>query len=146
MRIDCLHGYFKFYEERPGQVFEFATLFGLDVVPMGDYYTLSGLEDAPDYSIVGGTYLDVPAIATFEGPPWEVMRANKIIYNFSLDLAQSRLTVTSAVKAVQAESYYISTGLMVPGSFRDDGLRVTDYSAWFSKDTMKFKYSQVTYE
>ena len=43
-------------------------------------------------------------------------------------------------------NYFLSPGLIKPGSVTDDGSRVTDYAAWFLFDSMKFKYSEITYE
>ena len=67
MKIKCLHGYFIFEETKLGQVSHFMSLFGLGLVPKQDYYTFTDLEDAPDYSVIGGDYLGAVATKTFEG-------------------------------------------------------------------------------
>lgn len=145
MKIDCLHGYFKFTETAAGQVSYFANLFELDLVPKDDYFTFSALEDAPDYSILGDELLTLVATKTFEGPPSEVMRENKLVYNFALDLVQPILSVTNLIEVTQTENYFLSTGLIIPGSLKVDGARVTDYSAWFFRDRMQFRYSGFKY-
>lgn len=145
MKIDCLHGYFKFYESRSGDVSRFMSLFsGLSIFKFEDHFTFEALLDAPEYSIVGNQYLGATATKTFAGKPWEIFKANGLVYDFNKGSVQPILSTTQVVKIYESGNTFISQGLILPGSFTDEGSRVTDYSAWFSFDTLKFKYSELT--
>lgn len=145
MRIKCLHGYFKFYETGAGQISHFMSRYGFSIVPKDDYFTFEALESAPEHSILTNPYLDAVATATFEGKPWEVMEENGLVYNFSTGLVVPILTITKVVEIQRAANYFLSNGLILPGSLTVEGSRVKDYSAWFSHETYKFRYSEVTY-
>lgn len=145
MKIDCLHGYFKFTESRIGELSDFASLFTLDLSSQDDYFTFTPLVNAPKFSIEGGFYLGAIATKTFEGEPWEVMRENKLVFNFSTGKVVPIASITQRPQTGKAANYYFSDGLLLPGSVRDDGLRVTDYSAGYLFGSIKFKYSEVKY-
>jgi hypothetical protein len=142
MRIRCVHGYYFFEESSVGQLSDFMNRYALSIVPNGDHFTFEFLKDAPRYSILGNPYLGAPAIKTFEGEPWEIMRENQLVYNFQTGLMQSLLAVTQVTPLNNAGRYYVSNGLILPGSLTDGGLRVTDYSARYSG--LRFQYSEVT--
>lgn len=144
LRINCLHGYFIFEEQRSGEVSDFISLYGLDIVRKGNQFIFGDLEDAQDFSIKGKAYLDSIATKTFEGEPWEVFEENNLIYNFDKGLVVPISTVTNVATLSNAGNFFVADGLIMPGSITDDG-RVTDYAAWFTTDTMKFKYSAVEY-
>jgi hypothetical protein len=142
LRIDCLHGFFKFYELAPGQISRFMSLFGFTLVKKDDFYTFETLADAPEFSLEGGTYLGATSPVTFEGQPNEVMRANSLVYDFNSDQLVDINTITQRVEIGQGLRYYVSNGLVLPGSLTDEGLRVMDYSAFFAFDQVKFRYSE----
>jgi hypothetical protein len=121
------------------------SLFGLDLARSGDHFTFSDLVDAPEYSLAGGLYLRAPAIKTYQGKPWEIMRENRLVYNFSLGLVVPIFAIIQPVKLTQAGNFLISTGMLMPGSITEDGSRVTDYSAHFGAETGQFRYSEVEY-
>lgn len=146
MRVECLHGYFRFSEESAGQISKFISLFGLEIERAGDHFTFSDLVDAPTHSIVGGTFLGVPTISTFEGEPWEVMRENRLIYDFQKGLVVPIDSVLQVVSIAQAGNYFVTSGMILPGSITDDGSRVTDYSAFYVQERGNFKYSEIEYE
>lgn len=146
MRIKCLHGYFKIWETRAGDVSRFASYFGLSLVQKDDYYTFTALSEAPDYVFAGTEYLGAAAAVTFEGRPWQIMRENSLVYNFNTGLVQNIQTIATAVELGRAGNYYFSSGLLLPGSVKEDGSRVTEYSAWYLWDSLKFKYSEVVFE
>ena len=145
MKARCLHGFFIFEETKAGQVSDFMSYTGLILVPRGTYFTFEFLKDAPNYSIEGESYLGFTAIKTFAGEPWEVMKANGIIYDFSTGVLKPLLSVTQLVSIKTAGHRYISNGLILPGSLTDAGMRVTDYAAHYSKETLRWLYSEVTY-
>lgn len=146
MRVDCLHGYYKFTEVSAGEIATFANLFGLDIARSGDHFTFSDLADAPNYSIAGGFFLGCPTLSTFAGDPWDVMRANGLVYDFTKGLVVPKLLVTAIAQISQAGYFFISTGMLLAGSVTDDGSRVTDYAAFFVPERANFKYSEIGYE
>ncbi len=145
MKINCMHGFFKFEESRGGELSEFISLFGLNLTRIGDYFTFSKLAEVPDYSIAGKSFLGTTAIVTFAGDPWEIFEANGFVYNYDSGLIVPIVSITQRFSIDEAQNVFLSDGLILPGSLTDDGDRVRDYAAWFSNDRMKFKYSEVTY-
>lgn len=145
MKIKCLHGFFIFEETKVGQVADFVARFGFDIVPYSGRYTFATLEDAPRYSLKGKTLLGNVALENFEGEPWHVFEQNKLVYDFSKDLVVPIASIIQKTSIDQAGNRLISPGLILPGSTTDSGDRVKDYSAWFSRDTLRFLYSEVTY-
>lgn len=144
MRIKCIHGYFIFSESQAGQVSDFMSLTGLELVSQGDEYTFADLANAPKYSLAGKSYLGIPAIETFEGEPWEIFEANSWVYDFSRGLVVPIASITQTTTLKLAGNRYVSPGLLLPGSITEDG-RVRDYSAWFSLQTGRYLYSEVGY-
>lgn len=143
LKINCLHGYFKFQEQRAGEVSDFISLFGLNLSKQDDFFTFDALVDAPKYSIQGESYLDAIAIENFEGKPWEIFKANELVYNYDTGLVQPLETIVQIVTLSASGNFYLSPGLILPGSITDGGSRIIDYAAWVTIDTMKFKYSEV---
>jgi hypothetical protein len=146
MRVDCLHGYYKFSETQAGQLAQFANLFGLDLERSGDHFTFSDLVDAPSYSLAGGTFLGCPTLFTMEGPPWEVMRKNKLVYDFQKGLVVPILAIITIAAVNQSGFSFVSNGMILGGSVTEDGSRVTDYAAFYLQDRANFKYSEVEFD
>lgn len=146
MKIECIHGYFKFSETAAGQIAHFMSLFGLEIERAGDHFTFSDLVDAPNFSLKGGMFLGAPTTETFEGNPWDVMRANGLVYDFSKGEVVPLELVVQSAQVVAAGYYFVSSGMLLPGSVTDDGSRVTDYAAFFVPERVNFKYSEVDYE
>jgi hypothetical protein len=145
LKIDCLHGYYKFYEEAAGEISRFMALYGFSLVKSGDHFTFETLFEAPEYSLEGGSYLGATADVTHEGHPHEVMKANELIYDFNSDSIKDINTITQKIAVSQGQRYYLSDGLIIAGSLTDEGLRVMDYAAFFDFGTLKFKYSEITW-
>lgn len=130
---------------RPGQVSDFMRLTGLSLVRFRDSYTFEAIAEAPDYSIAGKQILGNVALETFEGEPWEVFEANGLIYNFNTGLVVPIQSIVQQVSIRLAGNRYVSDGFILPGSLTAEGDRVTDYLAWFSRDTLRWTYSEVDY-
>lgn len=143
MRVKCLHGYFLFEDDITGDTSDFVSLFNLPLARAGDHLTFKDLVDAPEYSIENSPYLSATATKTFAGKPWEIMRANELVYNFDKGLVVPIGSITDVVEIYSAGNYFFSPGLILPGSLTDEGSRVIDYVARFSPETMRWKYSEV---
>lgn len=144
MRIECLHGYFKFSEVSPGQISRFMSIFDVEIERSGDHFTFSDLVDAPTHAIAGGLYLGAPVLNTYEGAPWEILRANDLVYHIKLGQVMPILSVINVIQLAQAGSTYVSGGMIQPGSIMEDGSRVKDYAAFYIPDSGVFKYSEVS--
>lgn len=143
MKINCIHGYYIFEETESEQVSDFSDRFGFDISRSEDHFTFFELVDAPDFSIEGGTYLGCPVTKTFEGRPWEVMRANEIVYDFILKKVVPIQSIVRSVKIQVSGGFYYSNGIILAGSVREDGSRVTDYAAFYEPTRAGFEYSEV---
>lgn len=146
MRIDCIHGYFKIFETSPGQLSEFVSSYGFSIKRSGDHFTFAKLVDAPNYSLAGGVFLGAPTTKRFSGQPWEVMRENGLVYNFSLDVVVPTATIIQRTELEQVGYVWSSKGLLLPGSLTEDGSRVKGYAAFYSSEKAQFRYSEVSYE
>lgn len=145
MRIKCLHGFFLIQEVSVGQVSDFISRFGLSLVPWGSFFTFEDIASAPRYSLKGKALFGNIALKNFEGEPWEVFEANALVYDFSKGLVVPIAGVSQVTTVEQAGNRFLSPGLILPGSVTADGKRVKDYSAWYSRSTQRFSYSEVTY-
>lgn len=146
MRIRCLHGYFIFEEREPGEVSQFLSLYGLDLVPIPEGFTFSPLAEAPEHAIAGGLYLGAPVTKTFEGKPWEIMRENELVYSINLGAVVPIASIVSTVTISQAGYYFLAEGLIQPGALTPDGDRVKDFSGFYLFEQARFKYSEVSFE
>lgn len=145
LKIQCIHGYFKFEETEAGQLSRFMSQFDLEIERSGDHFTFADLVDAPDYALAGGLYLGAAVTQTIEGAPWEIFRANRLVYNFSLGLVQPIDLVLQAVSLTRSGFVFLAPGMILPGSVTEDGSRVTDYAASFN-GAKRFDYSEVGYD
>lgn len=146
MRLKCLDGFFIIDELEPGSVSRFQTLFGLEIVPFREKFTFKQLENAPDYAIKAQPYLGATATKTFSGEPWDIFKANSLVFDFTDGLVKNKNLIFSLFKIEQVGRYWISSGLILPGALTSDGRKVISYSCHFYFDSMRFRYSEVTYD
>lgn len=143
MIIRCRSGFFLFEETVPGEVSTFASVFKVTLVPYKNFYTFEFLEDAEEYSLLGKPYLNLPALATFEGEPWEVMEENGFVYSLSLGILVPKISILSVIKIARTQTAYIQDGIIQPGSLTPLGERISGYKAWFSFRTNSFQYAEI---
>lgn len=143
MKIICRHGHFLFDETEPGEIGRFSMVYDVELEALGDLFTFPFLVDAEKFSLVGKTYLNLPATKMFEGEPWEIMKANGLVYDLGLDLLKPVLTVVSVVELMESDFYYVSKSLIQPGSLLKSGDRIVDYTAWFDWKSSSFKYTEI---
>ena len=146
MRVRCAHGYFFFHEDETGELARFASRYELSIVPKDWYYTFETLADAPNYSLKNLSYLGTPASERFSGQPWEVMRKNRLVYDFSDDTVKPIASVTTPLVISESRDYLFAGGLLLPGSVNSRGQRVTDFTGTFASDGLKFRYTEVLYD
>lgn len=145
LKAKCLHGFFIFEETNVGQISDFMSLTGLELVPWESAFTFAFIAAAPNYSLAGKNLLGIAATKTFAGKPWEVFQANGFVYDFDQGLVRP-IEATSAVVSIEAAgNRFVSPGLIMPGSMTANGDRVIDYSAWYLPSRQRWLYSEVTY-
>jgi hypothetical protein len=147
MKIVCINGYYKFYEDKAGEIAQFNSRFSQDIKHYKDYYTFSTLANLPEYSLKGKLFSGLIATKTFFGEPWEILKANNFTYNFSTKLI-SYITLTgSFIKPVQLGNYKYTSGLILCGSITDtNSTKITGYTCKYDIDSALFKYSEFYYD
>jgi hypothetical protein len=144
LKIKCLHGYFIFEEEAPGEISDFMNRFGFDIEGDGDIYTFGGLVGAPDFSLPGLDYLGYTMTEKFEGKPWEIFEANGVVFNFLTGEIVPIETITKSVRLSYKGDVILANGMILPGSITDEGTKVTDYLAYYSDSRLDFKYTEIS--
>ena len=146
MRVKCLHGFYIFTETTAGQISDFINKTGLEIEPKDDYYTFSALKDAPNFSLKGGKLLGFNAPHTFSGNPWEVFKANGVVYDIETGLLKLKTAITTQSKVSPAGNYWFSNGLLQAGCTTQFNKRVIDFDAWYSRARGTWIYTEVTSE
>jgi hypothetical protein len=147
MRVICRHGHFAFYPRRASDIYTFATSFNVELEREQDYFTFSGLVGAEEYSLLGKTYLDLPAIKTYQGRPWEVMKANDFIYNMSLETIVPKSSIVGVTELTQKGLFYVcNVPLLQPGVRTVLGRQILSYSGEFSEDKFYLRILEFSYE
>jgi hypothetical protein len=144
MKITCIHGYFIFEESEPGEIGRFSSVYGVELAASGlGYYTFPFLLDAPKYSLIGKTYLNLMAVAMFEGEPWDILEANEFVYDLGSGDLSTLLLIVSPITLRASDFYYVSNSLIQPGSRLPSGQRIMDYTCWFDWSISSFKYTDI---
>lgn len=130
MKVICQSGFLKFYPKTSSEISDFNTYFSKELVRNGDHWTFPALAAFPDYSIKGTALAELIAIETIEGEPWEVMQANRLVYDLDLDAIVPKETIVSEVSLPQTGSFYTAdVPLIQPGAFVAFGSQVMSYHA-----------------
>jgi hypothetical protein len=143
MKIICLHGYYKFYEESVGEIAKYNGTYGKDLTAHEDFFTFPNLIDIPEYSIKGKAFSNTIATANFYGKLWELFEANGFAYDFVNELIANINTLGQYFKKYQSTyGFWFSTGLILPGSFSDDGIIIKGYHCTFDFSSLLYKYTE----
>jgi hypothetical protein len=125
----------------------FAQSFDVTLKREEDYYTFSYLQGAPKYSIMGRPYLNLPALKTFEGNPWDVMRENGFVYNIQLGALVPKISITGIADITQKGFFFIANvPLLQPGIRTVLGQQITSYSGEFYEDKFWLRILEYDYE
>jgi hypothetical protein len=147
MRVLCRHGHFSFYPRQSGDINRFAQSFGVTLKREEDYYTFERLQGAPKYSLLGKLYINLPALTTFEGNPWDVMRENNFVYNVQLGLIVPKLSVLGLVELTQSGYFFMANvPLLQPGVRTILGRQIMSYSGEFYDDRFYLRILEFDYE
>lgn len=145
MKITCINGYFIFKEDRSGEIARFNSMYAQDLISVYDYYTFKMLAEFPKYSIAGKPLLGVPAIATFEGKPWDILEANKMVYDFSARKVMPILKVMDRVDPKRQYDNWSFDGLIKAGSKDPYWNIISGYNCVLNLEKFQFFYSDLFY-
>jgi hypothetical protein len=130
----------------PGDASRFQSLFGLELAPYNEHFTFKQIENPPEFCISGQSYLGAMATKTYAGKPWQIFDANNFVYNFATGRVVLKSAINSFFDLSQAGNYFVSNGLILPGSLTKTGEKVNSYFCHFSFDTLRFRYSEVSFD
>lgn len=144
MRILCRHGHFSFYPRDAEDISRFCDMFDEELIRVDDFYTFSFLEDVPNYSLLGKTFLGLPATVTFEGLPWDVMKENGYVYNLALKTLVPKVSIVSVIRLELVDNFWtVDNPIIQPGSLNPVGQRIMSYDARYYRETSQLKISEV---
>jgi hypothetical protein len=140
MRVICNHGHYSFYPRTASDLGRFVNFYGQELVRVGEFYTFPFLKDLEEFSLKGLPYKNLPALETFQGKPWEVMRANGFVYSLSLKALIPKNSVLFVINPPQAGFYFTSeTPLIQAGSLNSAGVPILSYDAEYQFDINKLR-------
>jgi hypothetical protein len=147
MRVLCRSGHFAFYPRKTSDISRFSNYFDLTLERERDYFTFSRLREAPKYSIVGKPFLNLPAIKTFSGLPWEVMKANNFVYHIATGLIVPKNSILGVIDLKQVGYYFLAESALVqPGMRIRTGQQILSYSGEFVEEGYQLRVLEYTYE
>jgi len=147
MRILCRHGHYAFYPRNEIEVFIYNDLYGAELVREDDYYTFPFLKGASDHSLVGKTYLGLPANARYEGKPWEIMKENNFVYSLALKVVVPVELILDFTDPYLAGQYFLSDALLVQAGAKNIlGQRILSYDAEFLQEYNQIRILGMSYE
>lgn len=128
---------------------DFCSFFDLELVREDDYYTYPALKGLKRYSIVASPYGGLPAVATYEGRhPWEVLRANDLVYSLALEALVPKASVQLLVKPVLVDDGYFvcETPMLQPGSRDALGQQILSFDGFFNRELLELQLVSYSYE
>jgi hypothetical protein len=147
MRVLCRHGHIAFFPRYEYEIFIYNDMFDASLERCGDYYTFPLLAEAPDFSLIGKSYLGLPALVRYEGNPWEIMRENGFVYNITLGTLVPKALITSSVNPKICGEYSVINGAIIqPGSINFIGQKILSYDAEFLQENMELRIIEYSYE
>ena len=147
MRVLCRSGYYSFYPRNERDISRVCSFYKIELVLNNDHYTFESLKDLETYSIRGNLYSNALATKTVSGQPWEVMKANDLVYSIFLDKLVPKLSITLVAEIKEGNFYYISnSGLLQSGSFNSLGKKITSFDAEYYFDIHKLRIMSIEYE
>lgn len=146
MRILCRHGHFAFYPKDEIDISRFGNIFEEEFIRVNDFYTFAFLEDVPNYSLIGKTFMGLPATVTFEGNSWDVMKENGFVYNVALKLVVPKTTIGTVITLEPSDDFFtIENPLIQPGSRNTQGQQLMSYDAQFIRSSSQLRVTEVQY-
>lgn len=147
MRVVCENGYYRFYPKRSSEVFLFCDYFNFALLRKGNYYTFPFLVNAPDHSIITKPYLNLLANALYEGNPWEVMGANRFVYNINSQILVPLDSVSTVIELIDTGDCFVPDVTMIQaGSLNRTGRRIKSFDSFFHQAYLQLRVVGVEYD
>jgi hypothetical protein len=147
MRVVCRHGHYAFYPRKTSDIRQFANAFDIELEREEDYFTFKALKGAKEYSLATLPYLELPAIETFQGKPWDVMEANGFVYSIDLDKLVPKTSIVGVVEITQKNFFYVcNVPLLQAGARSMTGERIVSFSGEFMEDLFYLRLLEFDYE
>jgi hypothetical protein len=145
MRVECEHGYFRFYPAYSDEVFDFMNYFKETLEWEGRFYTFPVLRTAKNYSLVGKAYSGITATKTFEGDPAKVFRQNSFVYNVRIQSVVALSSISKSIELVPSNGEMLApSSLVQPGSMAGKG-KILSYEGRFEIGLGELVISTVEY-
>lgn len=133
MKINCDHGFYKFFTAEPSELYRFKKAFGFDLVAKEDFFTFPELSNLSPLSLENQDYGGLKAKATICADYGSLFKENGFVF----DLKAQKLCPIEEVKELLKfyESYSGSLnliGLPQAGGYWQ-GKRLLSYSGAFDK-------------
>jgi hypothetical protein len=147
MKVLCRHGHFALYPRRASDVARYCQFFSVELVRVSGFYTFPGLAAAESFSLAGRKYLGLAATATFDGHPWDVMRANGFVYSIRSKKLVALSSVSLSIELPRSTHYYVAPPLVEPGSRDRSKKRILSYDGEYTQGEFTRLYvREIEYE
>jgi hypothetical protein len=147
MRVLCRSGHFAFYPRKTSDIARFSNYFDITLEREEDYFTFPLLRDAPKYSISGKPFMGVPAIKTYAGNPWDIMKANSIVYHLGTKLVVPKLSILGIIDLKQVGYYFLAESALVqPGMRLRTGQQILSYTGEFVEEGYQLRVLEYSYD
>lgn len=122
MRIVCRHGHYAFYPYTSAELARFCTKYDAELFPEEDYYTFEELLGAPRYSLAALTWVNLPAVKTYEGRhAWDVMRENNFLFSLQTKLIVPKTSIIGVYDNPRSAYYWRAVTILPQAGYRDVG-------------------------
>lgn len=143
MKIECLNGFYYFYPESVGELFNWEEL-NEELTSIGDAYTFPKLASFPEYVWAGHIVNGLPMIMNYAGKREEIFRRNNLTYNIALGTVTSSLGVWGLLDC--GEGLFISSDELPQAYYLDKNQRrISGFLAFWDMVHNMYKIEQFYY-
>lgn len=147
MRVVCRHGHFAFYPRNEIEVSRFNAIFNQPLFRDEDFYTFALLKAAPTYSLKGKAYLGATALVSYASSPWEILRQNGFVYDFTEMTLRPKAQIVSVINLAVTEDYWAADApLIQAGGFDSSGQKIVSYDGEIDLQTSQLRLFEVEYD
>lgn len=147
MRVLCRHGHLAFFPKRPSEAARICQYYGIELVRSDEFYTFPLLAEAKSFSLAGLDYLGIPAIKTYAGYPWEVMRENGFVYDVNKEALVPKASIVSiGGPELSGFCYVWDSAILQPGVRNALGNQILSYDGELNVENFHLKVSEFSYE
>jgi hypothetical protein len=144
MRVVCRHGHFAFYPKRVSDIARFCYQYNTVLIREEDYYTFPELQGLENYSLEGKSFLNLPALVTFQGKnPWDVMKANGFVFHIASQILLPKSAIAIPIRCPLTGYFFVSPSpLIQPGSRNEAGIQILSYDGEYMENLIQLRISE----